>query len=83
MKTTILIAFTLAALALAETVNYTYDDAGRLIKAVYGSGAVISYTYDKNGNLLSRSVERPESAAPAAKKSAPGQKKTRANGKSR
>ncbi len=36
----------------AGTVAYTYDDAGRLIKADYGDGKVIEYTYDKEGNLL-------------------------------
>jgi uncharacterized protein (TIGR03437 family) len=42
--------------ALADTVNYSYDDAGRLIKVAYPNGSVISYTYDKAGNMLSRVV---------------------------
>jgi YD repeat-containing protein len=43
------------ASAAAGTVNYTYDAAGRLIKADYGDKA-ITYTYDKAGNLLERKV---------------------------
>ena len=51
------ILLTLAGLAsFGDTVNYSYDDAGRLIKADYGNGQSISYTYDKAGNLLSRQV---------------------------
>jgi uncharacterized protein (TIGR03437 family) len=42
--------------AFADTVQYTYDDAGRLIRAGYANGSVITYTYDKAGNLLSRVV---------------------------
>jgi uncharacterized protein (TIGR03437 family) len=37
-------------------VNYSYDDAGRLVKIDYGSAGSINYTYDKAGNLLSRNV---------------------------
>lgn len=40
----------------ARTVIYTYDDAGRLVQADYGSKRVI-YTYDAAGNLLSREIE--------------------------
>jgi YD repeat-containing protein len=39
------------------TVTYTYDGAGRLIKAAYSDGITISYAYDAAGNLLSRIVE--------------------------
>jgi uncharacterized protein (TIGR03437 family) len=52
--------FLLAAtlpLAFAATVNYTYDPAGRLIKADYGTAGALVYTYDPAGNLLSRSVQ--------------------------
>jgi YD repeat-containing protein len=40
--------------ARSTTIQYTYDAAGRLIKADYGGGKSITYTYDANGNLLSR-----------------------------
>ena len=40
----------------ADTVQYSYDSAGRLVTATYSSGTAISYSYDKSGNLLSRSV---------------------------
>ena len=33
----------------------TYDDAGRLVQAGYGSKSII-YTYDDAGNLLSREI---------------------------
>lgn len=46
----------LASLLDAGTVTYTYDDAGRLIRAEYGDGKVITYTYDAAGNLLERQV---------------------------
>ena len=49
----------LAAAALAGTVSYTYDDAGRLVKVDYGDGRSISYTYDNGGNLLRREVTAP------------------------
>ena len=51
----------------ADTVRYTYDDAGRLTTVDYGSGKTIAYTYDKAGNLLSRVVTTPDSSAAAAK----------------
>src|SRR5579871_972452 len=53
---TIWIVFGSLTSALADTVNYSYDDAGRLIKVAYPNGSVISYAYDKAGNLLSRVV---------------------------
>jgi len=40
----------------AQTVNYSYDAAGRLVRASYPGGATISYTYDPAGNLLRREV---------------------------
>jgi YD repeat-containing protein len=45
-----------SAYAAADTVNYTYDDAGRLIKVDYSDGKAIEYTYDKAGNLLQRAI---------------------------
>ena len=40
----------------AETITYSYDDAGRLTNAAYGGGGNIAYAYDANGNLLMRTV---------------------------
>src|SRR5260221_2086155 len=51
-----LLTATCATAASAATVNYSYDDAGRLTSAAYPNGTVISYNYDKAGNLLSRVV---------------------------
>ncbi len=45
----------LASAAFAD-INYTYDAAGRLIKADYGNGTSITYTYDKAGNLTGRTT---------------------------
>ena len=42
--------------ARPDSVSYSYDDAGRLIRASYGSGKTILYTYDNAGNLLRRLV---------------------------
>ncbi|NCA81828.1 MAG: hypothetical protein EOM72_03685 [Opitutae bacterium] len=42
--------------ATAATIQYAYDDAGRLIGADYGGGATIAYVYDANGNLLQRTT---------------------------
>jgi YD repeat-containing protein len=62
----------LAAAAVAGTVSYTYDDAGRLVKVDYGDGRSISYTYDNGGNLLRREVTAPappsDTSQTAAKK---------------
>ncbi len=41
----------ISAQVAADTVTYTYDNAGRLTKADYGSGKGITYTYDKAGNI--------------------------------
>lgn len=38
--------------AVADEVNYLYDDAGRLIKAVKGAEEIL-YQYDEVGNLIS------------------------------
>ena len=42
------------------TIQYTYDNAGRLAGVAYEDGMAIYYIYDKNGNLL----ERKTSASP-------------------
>ena len=35
-----------------RTITYSYDPAGRLVRADYGDGVAVSYTYDAAGNLL-------------------------------
>lgn len=42
--------------ARADSVNYRYDQAGRLAAVEYGNGSRIDYTYDAAGNLLRREV---------------------------
>jgi uncharacterized repeat protein (TIGR01451 family) len=44
---------------LAQSVTYSYDSAGRLVKADYGSAGVVTYTYDKAGHLISRAAPVP------------------------
>ena len=46
----------LPVLAGTETINYTYDDMSRLIRAQYGDGTVINYIYDMSGNRLVKST---------------------------
>ncbi len=41
----------IAGILYAGTVEYTYDDAGRLIRADYDDKVYGLYSYDKNGNL--------------------------------
>ena len=41
----------------AETVHYTYDSVGRLIKVEYqDSGTTITYEYDAAGNMIKKVV---------------------------
>lgn len=40
--------------AAAGGVSYTYDSAGRLIKADYGQGRTITYSYSNSGSLIER-----------------------------
>src|SRR5947209_7489687 len=56
MLTRICFMLLTAALA-AEAVTYSYDSAGRLVKADYGGAGAIVYAYDNAGNLLNRSVQ--------------------------
>lgn len=44
------IAVLTASAAFAGSVSYTYDNLGRLVKATYSNGTVITYTYDAAGN---------------------------------
>lgn len=41
-----------------QTVQYRYDEAGRLAAIDYGGGQGIIYSYDAAGNLLKRAVTR-------------------------
>ena len=70
--TTVLL-FGIFITARAGVVNYAYDDAGRLTRVDYPSGASILYTYDNAGNLLSRTVNGPSgNQARPARKESPG-----------
>jgi YD repeat-containing protein len=42
--------------AAADTLQYTYDAAGRLVAVAATGGTRIGYTYDESGNLLERRV---------------------------
>ncbi|OGP08672.1 MAG: hypothetical protein A3G39_11120 [Deltaproteobacteria bacterium RIFCSPLOWO2_12_FULL_43_16] len=46
----------LANASFAETVNYTYDDLNRLIRAAYGNGLIIEYQYDEAGNRMQKVI---------------------------
>ncbi len=45
--------------ASASTIHFTYDPAGRLVLADYGSNRTASYAYDNAGNLLLSSAPSP------------------------
>jgi uncharacterized protein (TIGR03437 family) len=63
----VLLAFTCAATTLsAQTVNYTYDQAGRLSAVVYPNGTTATYAYDASGNLLRKSVAPAATGTPPA-----------------
>ncbi|HEX7070052.1 MAG TPA: T9SS type A sorting domain-containing protein [Rhodothermales bacterium] len=60
-----------ASNALAQSLvtveeRYGYDDAGRLVRATYGSDAEITYTYDADGNLAQVVVAEPVGVATQA-----------------
>jgi len=40
----------------AQTVNYSYDQAGRLSSVIYPNGTTATYTYDASGNLLRKVI---------------------------
>ena len=46
----------LLSTSYAQSVNYTYDEAGRLTRVDYSDGKSISYAYDLAGNLLRREL---------------------------
>lgn len=45
-----------ATVVFASSVVYTYDSLGRLSKATYSNGVVITYSYDAAGNRTSTVV---------------------------
>jgi uncharacterized protein (TIGR03437 family) len=58
--------FTCAATLAAQTVNYTYDQAGRLSAVVYPNGTTATYAYDASGNLLRKLVAPAATGTPPA-----------------
>src|SRR2546427_4695715 len=68
----IYVALIIGVAAYADTINYTYDDAGRLISVSYPSGAAIQYSYDAAGNLTAVNV----TPAPGAASGVQQQKKS-------
>lgn len=52
-----------AICSFAQTLNYSYDAAGRLASVTYPNGKVLSNLYDANGNLLRRLVSTPVAGA--------------------
>jgi YD repeat-containing protein len=48
-----------AATSYASSVAYTYDAAGRIVAADYGTGKSTSYAYDNAGNLIVSSQPSP------------------------
>src|SRR5260370_11479067 len=48
----------------ADSIQYSYDAAGRLTTVTYSSGTVIAYSYDKAGNLLRRNITGAQSSSP-------------------
>lgn len=79
MKKTFLIIAATAALCAAGKVSYSYDAAGRLVKADYGSAGSIAYEYDKAGNLIKRTTQGPNTAPSQAQ--SPAQSKQDPQGK--
>jgi YD repeat-containing protein len=45
-----------AGVLQAGSVTYTYDSLGRVTKATYANGVVITYVYDAAGNRTSYTV---------------------------
>lgn len=58
---TLSILLALTSSAHASLIAYTYDNAGRLLKADYGGGKGITYTYDKAGNVSKSKASLTES----------------------
>jgi YD repeat-containing protein len=43
--------------AEAQTIAYSYDSIGRVIKVVYPNGQTVNYTYDSAGNRTTVTVQ--------------------------
>lgn len=52
----VVLAVGAAAFAQNGSVGYSYDALGRLMSAMYDTGACLTYTYDANGNRLSQTI---------------------------
>ena len=42
--------------AVAETIQYGYDDAGQILKVTYDDGTDVDYAYDGSGNRLAKTI---------------------------
>ena len=49
---------------MTETNNYTYNDAGQVVKASYADGTEVDYLYDASRNRVSRMVSNSPSNNP-------------------
>jgi YD repeat-containing protein len=58
--------------AASRTIQYTYDNAGRLINANYGGAKSVAYTYDNAGNLLRRTGRGQSGVVSAADRAVTG-----------
>jgi YD repeat-containing protein len=63
----------------ADTLSYAYDSAGRLARVDQDNGISIVYAYDANGNLLSRTVQGPNTVV--SPKAEAGREKSKAGEK--
>lgn len=50
--------------AYANSVTYEHDTQGRVTKATYSDGTIVSYTYDANGNRVGATVTQPIDTSP-------------------
>lgn len=51
--TIIFLLLIISNLSLSQTINYTYDNLGRVTKVAYPDSCTITYTYDASGNRVS------------------------------
>ena len=58
------VVYICAATLAAQTVNYNYDQAGRLSSVVYPNGTTATYAYDASGNLLRKLIATPVAGTP-------------------